>query len=89
MDYTLSWALLNWHRVGHINFMLFVSRHLIEYYVDFDLMFNIGCVYAVNSLCYIFLGKNVEKYGRITVFPGGYGPIGEIMQGQLQPDWGL
>ena len=31
----------------------------------------------------------MEKYGKTTVFPGGYGRIGEIPHGRLWPDWGL
>ena len=27
--------------------------------------------------------KNVEKYGKTAVFPGGYGQIGEITHGRL------
>ena len=31
----------------------------------------------------------LEKYGKMAVFPGSYGRIGEILHGQLWPDWGL
>ena len=29
------------------------------------------------------------SFGKIAVFPGGYGHIGEIPHGQLRPDWGV
>ena len=29
----------------------------------------------------------MEKYGKMAVFPGGYGQIGEIPHGRLWPDW--
>ena len=38
--------------------------------------------------CVLFW-KNLEKYGKTAVFPGGYGRIGEIPHGRLRPDWGL
>ena len=41
---------------------------------------------------YFFTGSNLEKYnffGQIAVFPGGYGRIGEMLHGQIWPDWGL
>ena len=31
----------------------------------------------------------MEIYGKTAVFPGGYGRIGEILHGQIWPDWGL
>ena len=31
----------------------------------------------------------MEIFGKTAVFPGGYGPIGEILHGQIWPDWGL
>ena len=37
----------------------------------------------------VLFWKNVEKYGKTAVFPGGYGRIGEIPHGRLRPDWGL
>ena len=38
---------------------------------------------------WFFFWKNVEKYGKTAVFPGGYGGIGEIPHGRQRPDWGL
>ena len=49
----------------------------------------IGPLYAVNSLFSVLFWNIVQKYGKTTVFPGGYGRIGEIPHGQLWPDWGL
>ena len=40
---------------------------------------------------YIFVGSNLEKYGKFwktAVFSGGYGRIGEIQHGRIWPDWG-
>ena len=31
----------------------------------------------------------MEIYGKMAVFPGGYGRIGEIPHGRIWPDWGL
>ena len=31
----------------------------------------------------------MEKSGKTAVFPGGCGPIGEILHGQIWPDWDL
>ena len=31
----------------------------------------------------------MEFFGKMAVFPGGYGRIGEIQQGRIWPDWGL
>ena len=31
----------------------------------------------------------MENLGKTAVFPGGYGRIGEILHGQIWPDWGL
>ena len=33
--------------------------------------------------------KNVEKYGKISINPAGYGQIGEILHGWLLSDLGL
>ena len=33
--------------------------------------------------------ENVEIFGKTSVFPGGYGRIGEIPHGRIWPDWGL
>ena len=33
--------------------------------------------------------KNVENFGKMAVFPGKYGRIGEIPHGRIWPDWGL
>ena len=30
----------------------------------------------------------MENSGKTTVFPGGYGMIGEIQHGRIWPDWG-
>ena len=49
----------------------------------------IGPLYAVNSLFSVLFWKTVQKYGKTTVFPGGYGRIGKIPHGQLWPDWSL
>ena len=35
------------------------------------------------------LEKCQEIFGKTAVFPGGYGRIGEILHGQIWPDWGL
>ena len=35
-----------------------------------------------------YLGKK-KKEGNTTVFPGGYGRIGERQHGRISPDWGL
>ena len=41
-------------------------------------------------VCLVFsFGKLCKNMVKTTVFPGGYGRIGEIPQGQLWPDWGL
>ena len=37
----------------------------------------------------VLFWKNVEKYGKTAVFPGGYGRIGGIPHGRIRPDWGL
>ena len=33
-----------------------------------------------------YFGKNVEKCGKMAVFPGGYGRIGDIPHGQIWPN---
>ena len=41
---------------------------------------------------YVFLGSIWErrkKEEKTTVFPGGYGQIGERQHGRISPDWGL
>ena len=48
-----------------------------------------GTLLAVNTFWGVLFWKNVEKYGKTAVFPGGYGQIGEILHGRLWPDWGL
>ena len=46
-------------------------------------------MYAVNTFLMVLIWKNVENFGKIAVFPGGYGRIGDILHGQIWPDWGL
>ena len=31
----------------------------------------------------------METFGKTAVFPGGNGQIGDILHGQIWPDWGL
>ena len=38
---------------------------------------------------WFYFEKKMEIYGKTAVFPGGYGRIGEILHGQIWPDWGL
>ena len=38
---------------------------------------------------YFLFGSNLEKCGKTSVFPGGYGRIGEILHGRIWLDWGL
>ena len=33
--------------------------------------------------------ENVENFGKMAVFLGGYGRIGEIQHGRIWSDWGL
>ena len=40
--------------------------------------------YLVGSLL-----ENLEKYGKIGCFSGGYGRMGEIQHGRICLDWGL
>ena len=30
----------------------------------------------------------MENFGKTTIFPGGFGRIGEIPHGRIWPDWG-
>ena len=53
------------------------------------LNFYIGLLYAVDTFGVVLFWKNVEKYGKTAVFPDSYGRIGEMLHGQLRPDWGL
>ena len=41
----------------------------------------------VNTFWIVLFWKNVEKYGKTAVFPGGYGRIGEIPHGRLRPEF--
>ena len=43
----------------------------------------------INTFGGVLFWKNVGKYGKTAVFPGGYGLIEEIPHGWLRPDWGL
>ena len=37
----------------------------------------------------VLFWKNVDIFGKTAVFPGGSGRIGEMLHGQIWPDWGL
>ena len=51
--------------------------------MGFDLIYRTH----MGSSC-ILVGSNMEKNVK-TVFPGGYGWIGDIQHGPIRPDWGL
>ena len=43
----------------------------------------------VYTFCMVLVWENVECFGKIAVFQGGYGQIGEIPHGQIMANWGL
>ena len=38
---------------------------------------------------YFVVVFNLENFGKMAVFPGGFDRIGEIPHGRIWPDWGL
>ena len=40
----------------------------------------------VNTFLMVLIWKNVGNFGKMAVFPGGYGRIGDILHGRIWPD---
>ena len=40
--------------------------------------------FSVKKIRIVLFWKNVEKYGKTAVFPGGYGRIGDIPHGLIR-----
>ena len=67
-----------------ISFLL----HWIGHFISFNLIYWTP-IYAINSFWMVLLWKNVEKYGKMAILPGGYNRIGEIPHGHLWLNWRL
>ena len=67
--------------------MSLVRKKIILYRKGHSISFNL--IYWT-PICgkYYFGWKNVEKYGKTAVLPGGYGRNEDIPHGRLRPDMG-
>ena len=64
---TCDLPVIKWQVLG-LAFSTAIFRTLPIWYI--------GLLYVVNTFCMVLFLKNVEKYGKTAVFPGGYGWIG-------------